>query len=892
MYSILYVDDEDILLNLGKIFLERTGDFTVETMNSALHATEHIKSSHYDAIVSDYEMPGKNGIELLKEVRSQCGDIPFILFTGKGREDVVIDAINNGVDFYLQKGGTPTPQFAELSHLIKKAIERKRASETLLNNEERLRFALEGTNDGLWDLDILSNKFFLSPRGWEILEYGSDNKSDPNTQWQDLVVQEDIPVISNAIDECLKRKTDLLNLEVKTRTKTGGWKWILARGKVVEWDSYGNPLRMTGTLTDIQNQKVAEENLLKSKKDWEIIFRAIGNPAFILDKNNNILEANEALYALTGKSPEEIRKLKCWQVFHNPESIHPVAGCPLEKMKQSGVMETQVMELSTVNGIFLISCTPVNDEEGSLEKVIHIATDITKSKEMEIQITETRDYLNQIFSSVKEGIVIIDAATHRILDLNNAAIEMIGAPREEILSNVCHKYICPAEQGACPISDLHQTVNNSERILLNTDGKSIPIIKYVVPFNYKGKKCLLETFYDDSVRKKAKMELQSTYEQLAAADDELKTQFEELRTLLYRIQQSEERFKGLSHLLPVPVFESDLQGGLSFTNQIGMQTFGYSDDDMKAGISVFDIISFEDKEIAEDYFFRIIQGDQSQEGIEYLLKRKSGDKFPAMVYANKIVDVNTGICTGVRGVIIDITERKRVENALRMSKEKLTLLSDITRHDILNQLHIFGIFSDLLRNMLQQYPSYIQHLDVIQNCCENIRQHIIFTQDYQQLGNDTPVWQNIEKISRVAALDNLPESISLTIHTGNYEIFADPMLMLVFFNIFDNAKRYGGTISDISISFKEDHKKGLLIIEDNGVGIPSDGKEKIFEKGFGKNTGFGLFLVRQILSITDLTIIEDGIEGHGTRFEITVPSGMWREGHPEKSKSRINLLHK
>jgi len=83
-------------------------------------------STTYDAIVSDYQMPEMDGIEFLKTVRGSGSDMPFIIFTGKGREDVVIEAINNGADFYLQKGGNPKAQFAELSHKIKHAVRERR----------------------------------------------------------------------------------------------------------------------------------------------------------------------------------------------------------------------------------------------------------------------------------------------------------------------------------------------------------------------------------------------------------------------------------------------------------------------------------------------------------------------------------------------------------------------------------------------------------------------------------------------------------------------------------------------------------------------------------------------------------------------------------------------
>ena len=125
LVSILYVDDEEGLLDIGKAFLERYGPFRVDTMTSAQTALSSSRIQSYDAIVSDYQMPGMDGIQFLKAVRDSYGDIPFILFTGRGREEVVIEAINNGADFYLQKGGEPKSQFTELSHKIRQAVRRK-----------------------------------------------------------------------------------------------------------------------------------------------------------------------------------------------------------------------------------------------------------------------------------------------------------------------------------------------------------------------------------------------------------------------------------------------------------------------------------------------------------------------------------------------------------------------------------------------------------------------------------------------------------------------------------------------------------------------------------------------------------------------------------------------
>jgi two-component sensor histidine kinase/CheY-like chemotaxis protein len=150
MISVLYVDDEPALLEIGKLFLEKGGTFGVDTVISAPEAMAKLAENRYDAVISDYQMPDIDGIEFLKYTRKNFGDIPFILFTGKGREEVVIRAINNGADFYLQKGGDPTSQFAELGQKIRVAVEKRQAEEAL----RRQTFVLK---ERVKELDCLYN---------------------------------------------------------------------------------------------------------------------------------------------------------------------------------------------------------------------------------------------------------------------------------------------------------------------------------------------------------------------------------------------------------------------------------------------------------------------------------------------------------------------------------------------------------------------------------------------------------------------------------------------------------------------------------------------------------------------------------------------------------------
>ncbi|MDP3563951.1 MAG: response regulator, partial [Methanoregula sp.] len=154
MISVLYVDDEPALLDIGKAFLEKSGSITVECSPSSADAQDRLKKHRYDAIVSDYQMPVTNGIEFLKYIRTNYGDLPFILFTGRGREEVVIEALNLGADYYLQKGGSPAPQFAELEHKIRQAVHQKQSDQRINESEERYRTLFENASDAIFLMDL------------------------------------------------------------------------------------------------------------------------------------------------------------------------------------------------------------------------------------------------------------------------------------------------------------------------------------------------------------------------------------------------------------------------------------------------------------------------------------------------------------------------------------------------------------------------------------------------------------------------------------------------------------------------------------------------------------------------------------------------------------------
>ena len=163
MISVLYVDDEPDLLELATLFLTQSGDIEIHSVTSAPEALALLRDRKFDAVVADYQMPDMDGIEFLKTVRASFGDIPFILFTGRGREEVVIRAIEHGADAYLQKGGDPRPQFTELAHKIRQVVRRQRAEDSLRESEERFRGMAERSSDLILILDKEMKVTYASP---------------------------------------------------------------------------------------------------------------------------------------------------------------------------------------------------------------------------------------------------------------------------------------------------------------------------------------------------------------------------------------------------------------------------------------------------------------------------------------------------------------------------------------------------------------------------------------------------------------------------------------------------------------------------------------------------------------------------------------------------------
>ncbi|MEN6342909.1 MAG: PAS domain S-box protein [Methanospirillum sp.] len=306
---------------------------------------------------------------------------------------------------------------------------------------------------------------------------------------------------------------------------------------------------------------------------------------------------------------------------------------------------------------------------------------------------------------------------------------------------------------------------------------------------------------------------------------------------------------------------AEREGGNRMTAEAYLEEFVYPDDRDAVAAAIHDTRAATDPGYTAQLEHRIVRRDGE---LRYMAVR-----LGVKEYAD-------GRVTRVYGATQDITARRLVEDALQQANRKLGLLSDITRHDIKNQLVTLDGFLELLRLELPG-NAHADYFSRIETASATIASLIAFAREYELIGVQAPVWQDVRAVVDDAGRDVvLGETRLVNDLPADSEVFADPLIAKVFFNLIDNAVRHAGPISTIRFSAEEREGGVVIVCEDDGDGISVGEKPLLFNPGYGKNTGFGLALSRKILEITGIAITENGEPGRGARFEMTVPAAGWR----------------
>ncbi len=354
------------------------------------------------------------------------------------------------------------------------------------------------------------------------------------------------------------------------------------------------------------------------------------------------------------------------------------------------------------------------------------------------------------------------------------------------------------------------------------------------------------------------------------------------------LKVSEEKFSAAFHSsAALMAISTKPEGKFIDVNETFLEALGYSRDDVIGKhVSDLDIYKHPEDRL---HALRLLEERGQVRNLEVPVFTKNGSiQYGLFSMDNIMVCESPCLLT----TMVDITVQKMLEKEMEFHEQevmgfsqsldtairKLNLLSSITRHDINNQLTVLMGYLEILE-MKQPDHTFDEYFRKATTAAQRISSMIQFTKTYESIGVIAPVWQDIRSLAESAAKEAPLGRITLNNNLpAGAEVLADPLIVKVFYNLMDNAVRYGGKITYIQLSVDGKHDEPVIVCEDDGNGIPAEEKEKIFERGYGKNTGLGLFLTREILNITGVTIRETGEPGNGARFEITVPKEAFRVG--------------
>ncbi len=1127
--SILYVDDEPALLEIGRIFLEKSEGLTVSTCVSADEAIELIQHQEFDAIVSDYQMPGMNGLQFLQHLRKTGNQTPFIIFTGKGREDVVIEALNSGADFYLQKGGDPKSQFAELSNTILYAVAKRRSEIKLAHSYELMRYIIEHNNAAVAVHDMDMNYIFVSQQYLET--YGVTSMDVIGRNHYDVFP--DLPEKWREVHRKVLAGEGVFSAEDDLYPREDGrldWTWWECRPWFESDRTIGGLIVYTEIITE---RKLREEEILRKNEELaaaeeemrshleEIIairdqlkesngylnslISYANAPIIVWDPDYTITRINHAFEDLTGVVAEDIVGEKLPMLFPEESGDEWMAliDRAMEGERLDAVEMPIIHQSGTVRNVIWNSAAIMDNDGITLRSVIAQGQDITERKVAEERLRKYQRRESDIINFLPDATFAIDS-NGVVIAWNRAIEEMTGVPAEEMIGKGNYEYALPfylerrpllidlalrddpdiesrypyvrrrgdtvfseitlphlrGGEGAAlwftasrlydeegnvagaiesirDITDRKQLEDKNRAIagMLDIAPNSITIHDYDGQFLYANQKTFEIHGYSEEEffsKKLTEIDVPSSAAhieermQQIARDGEasfevehwrkdgsiipleifvkqvewegqpailnIATDISERRTSEAALRESESRFRELAELLPQAVYETDVTGNLTYGNRKAFEMFGYSQKDVDMGLNALSKISPEYREKARENLIKVVRGNELDEPTrEYLAIRKDGSTFPINIYSSLIL--HDGVLVGVRGIIIDITDKKeaeekvkseqafiktlletspaffvaiskdgrilkmnsallnaleyreedligedyltaivpeeehghladifsqimnneeattnqnhilsrtgkkilvewhgrrassgemaagfivgvgiditgriQAEDSLREANRKLTLLSSITRHDILNKIMTIKGYLDIAGGR-ESDEELAEYLEQLKNAADAIERQIEFTRQYDQIAVHDPKWTSLSDLLNVIDDSGLP----ITCDCDPVLIYAEPMIEKVFMNLYDNAIRHAEGATGITIRCRETDAGLLITWEDDGAGVPYNQKEKIFESGFGRHTGFGLFLVREILDITKITILETGVPGEGARFEILIP---------------------
>jgi PAS domain S-box-containing protein len=810
----------------------------------ALHPQDSLTSESLDRM-------GRSRQEFLNHVSSETIDQchPAVLELEYRKKDGSVIATECTISLILTDEGEPVGVIG----VTRDITARKRAEEALRENERRYREIFESLDDLYIQTDENGIITVLSPSVYPLSGWTPDDLI--GIPVADLYVH---PEERDILLSELKTNGFVKDYELCLTKKDGSPIPISLSGSVIQ-NVDGKSGGLRGSLRDISKRKQAEDTLRESEEKYRAISEYSHLAICIIDKQSRVIWANEEMVRMGGYSRDVIYAAETFAQFIAPESIEFVVN-NFKKFIAGEEYEHQYMfSIIRADGqkrLCSKNMTDFTDRHGNKNLIISML-DITEKEQMEEALRESEKRFRSILQNVSTVAVQGYGMDGTVRYWNRASETFYGYSAEDALNKNLLDLIIPPDMRTdvqCAIQhmiDTGEVIPASELELMRKDGSHIQVYSSHVMVPVPGG--------DD---------------EMYCIDIDLTDRIEAEKTL----QKKKERFQLLVKNASDIIICINANGIQSYLSPAVERITGFTSEEL-TGINIVDLIHPDDRAALLQVWESCIHQPEAIFTAQYRYKHKTRNWVYLEATGQNFLHIPA--VSTIVGTIRDITERKQTEEALYASNQKLRLLTSLTRHDVMNKLVAIHLLHDITleESDLRKKDEYIIKAREITGQVEEI---IKFTREYEDFGSVSSRWQQVKSLIIHAA--------SETVHTGipievtippDIEIFADPIIRKVFTTLIENAVRHAGNHTRIIFSCSTSDSHLIIFCEDDGVGIPSEEKELIFAHGFGKHTGMGLFLAREILAITGLSIREIGDPRKGARFEILVPDEKWRRNNNE-----------
>ena len=624
----------------------------------------------------------------------------------------------------------------------------------------------------------------------------------------------------------------------------------------------------------------AERALRDSEEKYRTILDGIADSYLEVDLGGNFQFFNKSFCKLLGYTKHELKGRNNREFVDqvNAQKIFNIFNTVYETGKAANRVAWEFIRKDGSTRVIEATVSLVTDAEGKRIGFRGIGRDITEQKRMLISLRQAKAYNDTILQSIQSGLLIIDADTHRILDINPAAEAMIGAKRKEILGNVCNQFVCAKELGHCPITDKGELVSNTETVLLRNDGGQTDILKTVSKAVLNERECLIESFIDISDRKRAEASAQ-------AYQERYKIFFSSLNDAIFVHPLKE---KGFATFIEV--------------NDIACHRYGYSREEfLKLTAQNITKKVDADNHAAPDHRKKLLE--TRHQVFEAVHIKKSGEEFPVEINSNIVEQDGEPV---ILAVVRDITERKqaeqekaRIEAQYRQAQkvEALGRLAGGVAHDLNNLLTPIIGYGELLLDSCRlgemERESLNQIVKAGSSAKDLVHQLLAFgrkqtlaykTADLNEIVRDfSGLLQRTIREDIQLAVRLQPEIPTIKADIGQIE----QVIMNLAVNAQD-AMPEGGTLTlETGMAEFDRHytakrpgtQPGLytrLTIRDTGCGMEEEQQEQIFEPFFStkgkQGTGLGLATVYGIVKQHGGNIWVKSQPGAGTTFDVYLPA--------------------